>query len=86
MFDKYSLLHFAVGVMFYFLFDFKVSVLVHIVFEIVENTKWGMGVINDRFKWWPGGKTHADSLINSTGDTIAFAIGWIVAYKLYGKR
>ena len=79
--DKYSILHFAVGVIFrHFAISLPVSVGLHIVFEFTENTEAGMSFINKYFKGiWPGGKTHSDSGINSVGDTVYFALGWIVA-------
>ena len=42
-----------------------------------------MEFINTYFKrWWPGGKTHADNIINRTSDVIFGAIGWITSYYL----
>ncbi len=77
--DQYSLLHFSVGVIFYFFgVSFPVSVIGHIVFEYLENTKDGMKLINN-IKIWPGGKRKADSLTNNITDTIFFSMGWIIA-------
>jgi len=77
--DQYSLLHFSIGVIFYF-WNIKLdtSIIIHIIYELLENTKIGMRYIN-KFTYWPGGKPSADSLINSIGDTIFFIIGWIIA-------
>jgi hypothetical protein len=82
--DQYSILHFAVGVVAYFwsisLFTLMV---IHILFEFVENTTVGMNFINTYFlQWWPGGKTHPDSLLNRASDTIFTGIGWLVSYQL----
>jgi hypothetical protein len=79
--DQYSLLHFAVGIIAYF---WSVSLLllivIHILFEYIENTQWGMKVINTYFiGWWPGGKTHSDNLINQTSDTVFSGLGWLFA-------
>ena len=55
-FDQYSLLHFAVGIVFYFWnISLTNATLLHILFEIVENTGFGMTLINTYFHtWWPG--------------------------------
>lgn len=82
LFDQYTLLHFAVGCIFYFwgirLFP---SMIIHILFETIENTPWGMKLINS-FSYWPGGKPYADSIVNSIGDSIGFFLGWVISYYL----
>lgn len=80
--DQYSLLHFAIGIVaFFFGVDFTLFNLAHIGFEYTENTTYGMNIINQYFKGlWPGGKTHPDSFINSLGDVIFGACGWLMAY------
>lgn len=82
--DQYSLLHFAVGVIFYFLnFRWITLLILHTIFEIVENTKWGMKFINKYFiSWWPGGKDHPDNILNRFGDTLSALIGWFFSYWL----
>jgi hypothetical protein len=86
--DQYSYLHFATGIIAFFwgisLEDFLIG---HTLFEILENTKKGMGLIN-LFVFWPGGKTKTDTFINSFGDTIFASFGWITAYyiDLYGRK
>lgn len=86
LFDQYTLLHMAVGVIAYFWsVPFVLGLLVHVLFELVENTVWGMGVINTynaRTGLWPGGKYMADTLTNQTGDNLAFAGGWGLAWWL----
>lgn len=83
LFDQYSLLHFAVGVIAYFWnISFNLTIILHIIFEIIENTNDGMNIINKYLTIWPGGKPFADSKINSIGDTILTAIGWLCAYYL----
>lgn len=84
LFDQYTLLHFAVGVLAYFWgISFMQSIIIHTVFELVENTEVGMKFINTYFKGvWPGGKPHADAVINMVGDTIGTALGWLAAYYL----
>jgi hypothetical protein len=83
-FDQYSLLHFAVGVIAYFWsVSFLIVIVIHILFEFIENTPVGMNLINTYFtKWWPGGKTYPDNLLNKTTDTVFTGLGWLVAKKL----
>lgn len=80
LFDQYSFLHFSVGVVAYFLgLNFYVWALIHLIFEIVENSEIGMALINN-ISFWPGGKPYADSIINSLGDNISAWLGWFAAY------
>lgn len=86
--DQYTLLHAATGIIVYFWgFPFLVAILLHSLFEYVENTKEGMYMIN-LIPFWPGGKEKADSFINSFGDTLFFGIGWLVSYgaDYYGSK
>lgn len=89
MFDQYSLLHAATGIIAYFWgMSRRTFMLVHIVFELFENTSVGMRLINI-IPFWPGGKSYADSFINSMiGDNIAALIGHVVAQILdeHGSR
>ena len=81
--DNFSLLHFAVGIIAYFWgIDFWVFNILHILFEIVENTDCGMEVINKGFlkDIWPGGKEYTDSFSNSLADVGFGALGWLLAY------
>lgn len=78
--DKYSLLHVAVGiVVYYWNMSFVAWFVIHLLFEYVENTVYGMKIIN-RFSYWPGGKDHADSFINSMGDHFYALVGWVIAH------
>jgi hypothetical protein len=84
LFDQYSLLHLAVGIVFYFWgIGIENSTIIHIIFELLENTNIGMLFIN-KFSYWPGGKDHADSWINSIGDTLFFMVGWYLAKTIDG--
>jgi len=78
--DKYSLLHFAVGVVVYY---WNVSLVAwfifHLIFELVENTQTGMHYIR-KIKLWPGGKRHSDSWMNSLGDQLYSVLGWLLAH------
>lgn len=88
-FDQYSILHFATGIIFYFFgVDFIIWLSIHILFEILENTKPGMHFINTYLPFWPGGKPRSDTLINSIGDTVFAMLGWLIAWSMdkLGKR
>lgn len=78
--DKYSLLHFAVGIISrYWNIPLLWLLVIHAVFEFVENTTQGMNFINTWIRFWPGGKSHPDSRLNSFGDTAYAGLGWMVA-------
>ncbi len=89
-FDQFSLLHTATGIVSYFWgLSFLVSLALHTVFEWVENTSTGVRFINETLAGiWPGGKPEPDAMINRVGDSIVFALGWYIAYKLdaYGVK
>ena len=83
--DKYSLLHFAVGIIFrFFNISFTYSLLIHILFESIENTQIAIRFIDKYLTFWPGGKKSSDSIINSIGDTFFFMLGWFVANIIKG--
>lgn len=80
LFDKFTYLHFAVGIICYFFnITLSNSIFLHTIFEIIENTEYGVYFIDNYLLFWPGGKQKADPLINSIGDTIGFIFGWITA-------
>lgn len=80
LFDQYALLHFSVGVIAYFWgLTFRDWSCVHMFFEIIENTEFGIYFINNWLFFWPGGKPEADRCINILGDNLAGFAGWIVA-------
>jgi hypothetical protein len=81
--DQYSYLHFAVGILFrFFNISLPISILVHTLFEILENTNIGVHFIDTYLLFWPGGKQKADTLINSVGDTFFFIVGWLSAHLI----
>ena len=86
--DQYSLLHFAVGVIVSFwTIPLITGLLLHTIFEFIENTKIGMKIINKYiihpgYFSWPGGKNYADSITNNIGDTFFFIVGWYLARYL----
>ena len=77
--DKFSLLHFATGIVAQFwgsaLWQF---VLGHVAFELLENTPTGMAVIN-MLPFWPGGKDKADTWLNIAGDNFFAVLGFLLA-------
>jgi hypothetical protein len=80
IFDKFTYLHFASGVVAqYFGLSFIEWLLMHTIFEIVENTKHGVYFIDTYLTFWPGGKLASDSFINSVGDTLGALLGWLSA-------
>ena len=59
LFDQYTYLHFATGIIAYFWgVDLVTWTVIHILFELVENTVVGMKIINDYMPFWPGGKPY----------------------------
>lgn len=94
LFDHYSLLHAAVGIVcFYWGIPIDWGVILHIIFELVENSAWGVNFIDntftkDKLVWfgWPGGKEKPDAPINMFGDTISFAIGWLLPLLIWPQK
>lgn len=83
LFDKYTYLHFAVGVISYFWNISLLHIIVfHSIFELVENTTIGIYFIDHYITFWPGGKLKADSFINSFGDIFGAVLGWISAFYI----
>lgn len=79
--DRFSLLHFATGIVAYFFgVPLVLWILIHISFEILENMDQSIKFIDNYFFFWPGGKKKADEIINSVGDTFFAILGWLVAY------
>lgn len=78
--DKYSLLHFAMGIsMRFFNMSFMTFLIIHTLFELIENTKPVMKFIDHYICFWPGGKKQRDSNLNMIGDTFYASIGFLVA-------
>lgn len=78
--DQYSLLHFAVGIVAYFWgISWQLLLLLHILFELVENTREGMYFITTYIPFWPGGKPKADSLVNMISDNTFSLLGWALS-------
>jgi hypothetical protein len=82
-FDQYTYLHFSVGVIVYFWNISLVNwIVLHTIFEFLENTQMGVNIINKYIVFWPGGKPKPDSIINRIGDTSGAILGWLSAYYL----
>ena len=93
LFDLFSILHFSVGGLWSYIgFDLISLIILHILFEYIENTKYGMNFINKYITLWPVGKPHADSIINSTSDVLFSIFGWVFHkyfsnnYKSYANK
>jgi len=85
MFDQYTYLHIASGIVAYFWgVPLLAWLVVHTIFEFVENTEFGINVIDTYFWFWPGGGKHkmADSHANIVGDTVGAVFGWLSSYYL----
>ena len=83
VFDQYSYLHFASGIICYFWgFSLKALFILHVIFELVENSSWGIHFINNNIYFWPGGKPRADAIVNQISDVIFSLIGWLSAYYI----
>ena len=77
-FDQYSILHFATGIIAYFWNINLINwIIIHLLFELLENTNTGMYIINTYIKIWPGNKPTSDTFINSVGDTIFSICGCV---------
>lgn len=55
--------------------------ILHLIFEYLENTVYGMKLIN-KITLWPGGKDYADSVLNSIGDQFYALLGWLFPFFL----
>jgi len=89
IFDQYTYLHFASGIIAYFWgITLKQFIILHLIFEILENSPSGVKFINKYLTFWPGGKPKSDSIINTLGDNIGSTLGWLSAYYLdqLGKK
>lgn len=87
--DKFSLLHFASGIIvYYWNISLHMWLIFNIIYEYAENTKYGIYLIN-KIKLWPGGKDYPDTIINRFGDIFYGLMGWIFTHYfikfLYGK-
>lgn len=82
-FDQFSILHASSGVIAYFWgMSFQTWFVLHLLFEILENTDVGMHFINTYFTLWPGGKESSDSFLNMVSDQFFGMFGWLVAHYL----
>lgn len=81
LFDKFTYLHFGSGIVIYYWgVSFIWWMLLHTIFEVLENTKAGVHFIDRYIPFWPGGKLAPDSFINSLGDTIGALLGWVSSW------
>ena len=79
--DYYSLLHVATGIIAYFWgLSFEMWFVLHLLFEMIENTPYGVYFIDRYITMWPGGKKSPDTILNSVGDQTFAVLGWMIAY------
>ena len=79
LFDQYSLIHFAVGVLLFFArISFVLATLTHATISLLYNNETGYEAIRRFAFWWPGSK-RPDSAFNIVGDNISFMSGWLFA-------
>ena len=86
LFDQYTYLHFAMGIILYFWgLSLTSWFIIHSLYEYIEITQFGTYIINKYFgAIWPGGGKHkAEKFFNNgLGDTIASILGWLSANLL----
>ncbi len=84
--DPYSLLHFATGIIAYYLgLSFWQWFVVHGLFELIENSGPGIKFINQHLGWfWPGGKDYQDPWENMLSDQVFALLGWALPRLLFG--
>jgi len=81
LFDYYSLLHVAVGIVVYFWgISLEAWFILHALFEVIENSPCGVHFIDTYITLWPGGKKKPDTLLNSIGDQACSVLGWMIAH------
>ena len=88
IFDPYSLSHLQHGIVFFALLtllkrpSLLLAVLLEIAWEILENTP----LVIDRYRAVTASLGYSgDSIINSLGDTLSCACGYMLASKMGGK-
>ena len=79
--DNFSLLHFASGIIaYYWNISFSQWFLLHVIYELFQNSPIGIWFINNIITIWPGGKLYYDSYTNMIGDQFYSMIGWIFTH------
>jgi len=80
LFDEWTIIHFINGVLFKILFPYITVfqfLLLHILFEIYENSSIGKKLANYTSNYFYSG----DSLLNSISDTLVFVLGTYIVEK-----
>ena len=54
-------------------------IILHTIFELIDDSNWFMYLVNHWITAWPGGKPEPDSISNKVGDTIGAGLGWFLA-------
>ncbi len=79
--NEYTLLHVAAGIIaYYWGLPLIGWLIVHALFEYIENTKIGMNLINNYIPTWPGGKQTKETFFQSmVSDNFFAVVGWLIA-------
>ena len=86
IFDQYTLIHFSVGIIMYFLgINLHTWIIIHILFEIFENSPYGLYFFNKylNIKGSSNDMYKKDHIINSIGDIIGAKLGWLCASYIH---
>lgn len=84
---KYTFVHFLAGIVWYLIFrnflntqlNFSLLLLVHVLFELIENSKFGIKYFRQSgWKYYTG-----DSFMNSFFDTIFSMSGFVLAEYIF---
>lgn len=78
--DQYSLIHMAVGILFYFWkISFFLSTLTQATFMLLNNSEEGSKLFSRYAPQYPYTAKKHDSWINMVGDNMSFNFGWLLA-------
>ncbi len=77
--DQYSLIHMAVGILFYFWkISFILSSLTQATFMLLNNSEAGNRILGKYAPQYPNARKQ-DSWLNMLGDNMSFNFGWLLA-------
>ena len=84
IFDRYTYLHFAAGIIaYYWGFTFVEWIVFHLFLDIFERTEFGKKVLQFFIRIWPGREQNVlESYYNVLGDSASAALGWGSAYLI----
>ena len=84
IFDNYTYLHFAAGIIaYYWGFTLLEWTVFHLFLDIFERTDFGKKVLHFFIRIWPGRDDNLlESYYNVFGDSASAVLGWLSAYLL----